>query len=309
MDHESPGYSPYWETEEFEDLVTRGLIGLYETKVKKDKKGPKCNRFNEEYLMKLRRRGCYFPSHDRVVCLEFVDDTEEAKVSKTQNIDVLNEGLPPYAMWSSDACGSINKDDYLWTFYMERVPSLPSPFKMPRKGTIYRCMQVFYGQKVEGCGTFIVIDKDGVVESCYVPVQYPDRVTGRVIQLQHRPRMTDFDKDEPSRALDYYVSYATTAIQIFQDRRFLWNVTAKEGNAKATFTVYPEQIKSLFYSRDLPMTDTGRKRPILHWVQSHQRRMKAGTDVDIEKYLRGTNEFVFNNTKYEITNPVKKVKK
>lgn len=299
MELEEEGYSPYWETEEFEDLVTRGLIGLYETKVKKDKKGPKCNRFNEEFLIKLRRKGCYFPSHDRVIALDFIDDKTPNKI---QNIDIANEGLPPFAMWSTNAHGSVNKSDYLWTFYMEKIPELPSPFKKPRKGVVYRCMQVFYGEHVEGCGTFIVIDKEGNMESCYAPVQSIDRITGRPIQLQRRPRMTDLTGPEIT---DYYVYYATCAIQIFQDRKFLWNVVAKEGHAKATFTVYPEQIKSLFYARDLPMTESGRKRPILHWVQSHRRRMKEGTDISIEKYLRGTQEFVFNNTQFEITSPLK----
>lgn len=38
-------YSGYWETDEFEDLVARSLIGLYETKIKKSKKCPKIVRF------------------------------------------------------------------------------------------------------------------------------------------------------------------------------------------------------------------------------------------------------------------------
>jgi len=50
-----------------------------------------------------------------------------------------------------------------------------------RQGVIYRCMQVFYGKHVEGCGTFVVIDKDG--ESCYIPTHYTDRITGKSMQI------------------------------------------------------------------------------------------------------------------------------
>lgn len=298
-------YNPYWETEEFEDLVTRGLIGLYETKIKKDKRGPKCNRFTEEFFAQMRKRGCYFPSHDRVIAQNFEGEGEDAMASSIQEIDILNDGLPPYAMWSSDPTGILG-NEYLWTFYMERVKTLPKPFVKPRPGVVYRCMQVFFGDKVDGCGTFVVIDENGILESCYIPVEYNDPITGRPIKFNQRPRMID---NNNSRARDYYAAYASCAIQIFQDRRFLWNVTAKEGNAKAVFTVYPEQIKSLFYSRELPLTESGRKRPILHWVQAHRKRIKEGTEFDVEKYLRGTNEFIYNNTKFEIINPTKKKEK
>ncbi len=55
---------------------------------------------------------------------------------------------------------------------------------------------------------------------------------------------------------------------------------------------------------DVPITVTCR-----NLSSAHQKRMKSGTDVDIDKYLRGTHEFVYNNTKFEITNPTKKTKK
>ena len=113
-------------------------------------------------------------------------------------------------------------------------------------------------------------------------------------------------EDENERAESLFTVVANSTLQFYQDRRFLWNVVAKENNSKATFGVYEEQIKSLFYSRELPLTETGRKRPILHWVASHQRRMKNGIDIDIEKHLRGCNEFIYQGTKFTITNPLKK---
>jgi hypothetical protein len=112
-------------------------------------------------------------------------------------------------------------------------------------------------------------------------------------------------RDLTGKQRDFTTTSASSVIQFWQDRRYLWNVTAKEGIAKATFSVYPEQVKSLFYARDMPMTETGRKRPILHWVAAHNRRLKNGIDVDIDKHLRGINEFVYQGTKFVISRPLK----
>lgn len=297
-------YSPYWETDEFEDLVATSLIGLYETKIKKEKKGPKNCRFDMDVFARLRNLGCYIPSHDRVCQMNFDGDGNVS--SRVQEIDVINDGIPDYAVISSKP-GTIS--EYLWSFYVERVKFLPKGWQTPRPGKIFRVNQIFFGNtQVEGCGTYVVIDKDGKIESCYMPVMIPDRITGRTKIHYNRPRMTDTTPEQSQRTPDYYAVWTSVTMQFYQDRRHLWNVQAKEGIAKATFAVHQEQIKSLFYARDLPMTETGRKKPILHWVKAHQRRMKEGLEFDVEKHLRGSNEFVYNNTKFEIINPIKRLK-
>jgi len=95
-------------------------------------------------------------------------------------------------------------------------------------------------------------------------------------------------------------------IDDFSKRQNLWNVDAKEENVRTQFGVNPEQIKSLFYAREEPKTPTGRRRPILHWIRSHQKRMREGTEVKtIPKKLRGVSEFVMDGTKFKITKPVR----
>ncbi len=303
MDLEDEKYSPYWETDEFEDLVATSLIGLYETKIKKEKRGPKNCRFDMDVFSRYRNLGCYIPSHDRVCQINH--NGEDNKTARIQEIDVINDGIPDYAILSSKP-GTIS--EYLWSFYVERQKFLPKGWESPRPGKIFRVTQIFFGNtQVDGCGTYVVIDKDGKIESCYTPVVIPDRITGRQVLHHHRPQMTDMTTEQSKRTPDYYAVWTSVTMQFYQDRRHLWNVQAKEGIAKATFAVHPEQIKSLFYARNLPMTETGRKKPILHWVKAHQRRMKEGIEFDVEKYLRGTHEFIYNNTKFEIINPIKKV--
>ena len=107
--------------------------------------------------------------------------------------------------------------------------------------------------------------------------------------------------------------YGSGAINLIADSRYLWKIEATDDfkwrstelTAKLIFGAEPEIVKSLFYSRSLPVTETGRKRPILHWVMAHKRRLKEGVDIDISKYLRGITKFEIENIPFQITSPLK----
>ncbi len=104
--------------------------------------------------------------------------------------------------------------------------------------------------------------------------------------------------------------FATTA-SATADRRYLWNVSLYYPFGDVTtglwldFGVEEEYVKSLFYSRNLPLTSSGRKRPIEHWVNAHNRRLKSGVNVEIQKYLRGITEFEMLGYKFIIVSPRK----
>lgn len=107
---------------------------------------------------------------------------------------------------------------------------------------------------------------------------------------------------------------AICSANLWMDRKFVWNVRTEEllydramwkTPTPIILGVDEEHIKSLFYSRSLPVTAAGRKRPILHWVEAHRRRLKAGTDIDVVKHLRGTDKFEMGGFSFAITNPVK----
>lgn len=101
------------------------------------------------------------------------------------------------------------------------------------------------------------------------------------------------------------------ALSLLADRRFLWMVETSEplmdlkATAKMQFGVTAEMVKSLFYSRTIPVTATGRLKPILHWVESHKRRLKEGIEVDVTKHLRGVENFEMGGLIFNITSPVK----
>lgn len=103
--------------------------------------------------------------------------------------------------------------------------------------------------------------------------------------------------------------YGAGALSLLADRKYLWNVCAIESfekyDLKINFGINEDHIKSLLYARDAPLTLSGRKRPILHWVDQHKRRIKEGVDIDINKYLRGITEFNLGNLSFQIDNPKK----
>lgn len=107
-----------------------------------------------------------------------------------------------------------------------------------------------------------------------------------------------------------YAEILAYAVSLHNDRKYFWEVTATEEfwegfPAKAIFSIDEEYIKSLFYARSVPITATGRMRPILHWVSAHKRRMKEGVDIDIRKHLRGIDQFSMHGVNFDITEPRK----
>lgn len=66
-----------------------------------------------------------------------------------------------------------------------------------------------------------------------------------------------------------------------------------------------EEVKSLLYARSLPMSATGRKRPILHLVEAHKRRMRSGIDVDIASFLRGQQTVEIGGTAFKVNPPAR----
>ena len=88
------------------------------------------------------------------------------------------------------------------------------------------------------------------------------------------------------------------------DRHHSWCITAEEHGAKVNLGCMLEEVKSLFYARSLPVTETGRKRPIIHLVEAHKRRIKSGIDIDVKSHLRGISQIEMGGTLFTINQPV-----
>lgn len=115
---------------------------------------------------------------------------------------------------------------------------------------------------------------------------------------------------QPGIGLPLKRLFASIAVNLFCDRRHLWQVETSEPTiidrpTRLSVGVSPEHVKSLFYARTLPVTESGRKRPILHWVRAHQRRLAEGIEIDVSKHLRGSDAFEMGGFSWQITNPLK----
>lgn len=125
-------------------------------------------------------------------------------------------------------------------------------------------------------------------------------------KLQHFQTLASYQDDQYNA---YH--FGPGALSLLADRKFLWLVETSEpllnghSKAKMQFGVDAEMVKSLFYARDIPITATGRLRPILHWVEAHKRRVREGLTVGVIKHLRGIEEFSMGGLEFKITQPKK----
>lgn len=275
-----PGSSPedddkWWDSDKFEYSVSAALCAVFEDSIRVIDP-PKSGKWElatnlvvptSQDLRDLRRIGPYFPPGDRLIM----------KSVYWHDLDGLPE-LASFAYIPTVHDGDI-VNGYVNIGVARKVRAAPAGSKLPpgRNVAIYRLTNYMPQNEggIEGVSGYFCVKSNGSIRGCLA--------TG--------------DKNQSTRGC--------AVLSYFADRRVLWNVTAKEHEAHATFGVHEEQIKSLFYARDLPLSGTGRKRPILHWVAAHQRRMKSGTEVDIEKHLRGISGFEMNGTRFEITRPFK----
>jgi len=265
-----------WDREDMEEIITKAYIGLYETDCLLDKRRIfKKMLVTEADIKRARSIGCYFTPKDRIIM--------------TGPLDLRTVDLPETASWT-DLFGNDRSDgnednmrDFITFTFIRRLKKLPRGFTLKWAIAYYELM-LWYPQLTGGA--YFIKHLLGILPN-------------GVIKMVKHDNLNVLPEDKDMELL------LSGCIQYDDDKKHLWNVCATEGEIKGTFGVYNEQIQSLFYARDLPMTETGRKRPILHWVESHKRRMRNGTEVAIEGFLRGITKFEMNGTLFEIMNPIK----
>lgn len=206
----------------------------------------------------------------------------------THQYDAVNDVVPStFSVWVGDGCVEVFRE----------VSKVPREWRTAAQGRHFKhTLMTFNTGKPAGLRPlFITLMSDGRIIPA-VPTSHGQKAgVGEI-----RSSLTSV--------------MASVAINLYCDRRYLWQVETAEPLIGATRTplsigVSPEHIKSLFYARSLPVTESGRKRPILHWVRAHLRRLADGIDVDISKHLRGISEFEMGGFDWAITNPVKEISK
>ena len=263
-----------WERDSFEYDISSGLIALYESNIIKNKNVMPKDRISIDDIKFLRKKGTYFP-YDKIFDEKFADDC----FKKVGNIDLLSDSVclanniteekRPYLK-------NIGKAYHIFR-NIKKINRLPKFWCGTGGGELYEFMRILAYENggLHGEKSYFSFDND--INVC--------KFDGR-----------ELNDDE---ALDCIVPIMVCTL----DKECGWSITAKEIDAKVTLGCTHNEIKSLLYAKSIPLSKTGRVRPVLHLVESHKRRIRNGIDIDITPYLRGVSEIEFNGTVFRINPP------
>lgn len=281
-----------WTQDEFEECVAGTLIAMFESKIKKDRGNPSCARLTEDKMHAIRMFGPYIPHGGRYI---------EAPQGDKMIIDVKNDPIPSMGCYSHGHVGGKAADildGYSNHHFFQEVSALPKDRARKGHGRLFRIISAAAENKyLRGCCDYVTVSSSGEVVACDTVIQSSLHGTPG-----ERTRAISEYETNPHRVYQVALS-AFAAIQFHNDRRFCWQIKAEESKAKAYLGCGISEIKSLLYARSLPQTETGRKRPILHLVNAHQRRMKSGTEVDVTAFLRGVQTVEIGGTKFTVIPP------
>ena len=274
-----------WTTDSFEDSVAAALITCFETRIKKNK-GAGPNTLTNERMNLIRRIGPYIPSNDRVIIAPSTTGIGDWE------FDVTNDPMPTIGCIGFTRTHQAPPDEYGGFFqatYIRKVTNLPKTWHRRSGGQLYEIIiAASENEFIEGDRSFFCITKEGKVIAC----EQRFELSGRY-KINH-------DFTTPEKELRDREARASIALQFIADSRHCWTIEARESNCLARLGSMPEQIKSLLYARSVPLTETGRKRPILHLVAAHQRRLKNGIDINITGFLRGVQTVEIGGTYFTV---------
>lgn len=257
-----------WDSDRFEDAVTRTVIALYETALSPDDVGPHWNQVAPAAIGVLRRRGVFIPAPDRLIW-----DNEIDGVDGVPSVGCVSIG--------EDRAGGDTIESYCRLDAFRRIDRIPQQLRRPCNGAAYEHI-TFWPQDngpMRAAKTYHVLDGAGR--------------TRFAAQQGQRPHQDDYAAELSLSA----------AMQYTADARHQWTITALTADTSVTLGAYADSVKSLLYARELPMTPSGRKRPILHLVHAHRRRIASGIDIDVRDFLRGSREVVMDGIAYRVAAP------
>lgn len=279
----------FWREEDFENTVSSALIACFETKTKKNRGAAPADRLNKDRIAVIRKEGPYIASNSRFI---------EARNNGNWYFDLAVDPLPVKGLYAFRPDGLVAKDNpnaYLCAQYIRQVDSLGRYWHKRSSGTLYEMLVlVAESNAIAGERRFFTVTKDGEVVSCSqkIPNNPKYQFGSRITFLEHDVKW-----------LHETSVWASVTLQALADKRHCWTITAQEQSARAHLGCMQEEVKSLLYARSLPMTSTGRKRPILHLVEAHKRRMRNGTDVDVTAFLRGQQTVEIGGTVFAVIPP------
>lgn len=96
----------------------------------------------------------------------------------------------------------------------------------------------------------------------------------------------------------------TDLFNFWQRRGSYWQVGIRRGKRRVTFCVRPEETKDYFKNRDkTAITKGGKRRPIIHFVNEHERRLSHGRVTTVKAHIRGLRLFYWNGFHCSVVAP------
>lgn len=294
MDEENEQDTVNWEPEEFEKMVTTGIVACYESEIAKSR-APTKFRLTEEDLRRVRRQGIFFPSPDRFILSGGAEGSKNRAA-----FDVVNDPIPMSGNVAMSGLTKKREGDYSGYVYIlsfRRADKLPPALIRRAKGIDFELNMIIPdGKKVRGEKRFLTLAENGEIFAF-------DVIVATINKTGQRSKVLTQSEQQP-HLLPETEWLLSIALQYWADRRFCWDIQANDVEAKVHLGCTQEEIKSLMYARELPMTETGRKRPILHIREAHKRRLRDGTTVDIPTFLSGTQVVDVHGTCFTVRPPL-----
>ena len=277
-----------WDNKEFELAIESSLIANYEDKIIKNKYIHKADRLTPRILDSMRKCGVYIPGKDRYIM--------------RSGFDILNDPLPKRGClsWINHRKPTEQRykyNGYAFNIYFEKCEKLGHKGWARTSGGQLYCICIVSMQDkggVKGEKRYLTVDKQGDIKCCDLTIINENEWGAGV------KRTLKDDEPYVIKQAEYQLS---SALQYEADKKFCWVISVNDEKGKIQIGCTREEVKSLFYARNLPMTKTGRKRPIIHLVEAHKRRLQNGTDINIDNYLRGVKTVEMGGVIFSISQP------
>ena len=271
----------YWSHEDFERSIEEGIITCFESKIRHNEGAHPQDRISKGHLEFIRNKGLWFFSQTRIVLAN-------------DKLQIMPMDIMPEGTWS---IGGREKspgqyDGYNITFMFRRIHAAPGGWRQRVSGNLYEgAYVVAKNNGVTGERWFFTVASNGTISHCK-NLKIPGNLPRNELELTSSLEVE-------------HCQWPMFAMQYTSDSRHTWVITAQEHKAKVNLCCAREEVKSLLYARSLPLTATGRKRPILHLVAAHRRRIKEGVEVDVNEFLRGQRVVEMNGTRFSVRPPEK----
>jgi hypothetical protein len=217
------------------------------------------------------------------------------------DFDIKNDPLPDSGCIGMRGNGirstSKSYDGYFHAFYFKRIRSLPRGWSEVAPGKKYELMKITCEDtRIIGEKDYFTVTSSGTIVAC------DETISSRLANKfgQHQILRRSIAQRGIMKETE---AWASSSLQFFSDRRFCWLISAEEGVARVCLGAEREEIKSLLYARSLPLSATGRRRPVLHLVEAHKRRLRNGIDIDVTAFLRGIQTVNIEGTTFTVTPP------